>query len=189
MGNIAAAVLAGPKIVSIDGKNRALTPVGGIPMINRVLTALEEKFDEIMIVAGDPKDYASYKKNYIVIGDIYRETGPLGGIHAALAKTTKRGVFFAPCDTPNLNSDVMKGMIDILMTGCFDCVVPVSEYGIEPLQAVYSRSVLPELERIISSGHLSVTDALGAFRCANVRIHENDNLLLNVRRPVGFDNV
>jgi molybdopterin-guanine dinucleotide biosynthesis protein A len=55
-----------------------------------------------------------------------------------------------PVDTPGLKTELLEYMKDI--SGGFDVVMPVWKNNPEPLVAVYSRNVIPVIERFFKEG-------------------------------------
>ena len=92
-----AAVLAGGKS-SRFGSNKALAQVGGIPVIQRIVDELKTLFDRIIIITNNPGDYRFL--NLPCFPDVYRDRGPLGGIHAALKASFTARTLIVPCDMP-----------------------------------------------------------------------------------------
>ena len=102
-----AVVLAGGKS-SRMGENKALLPLGGIPMICRIANILEMRFSEVYI-SGASEDFSFL--NMPVITDIYTEKGPIGGIFASL-EFQQDDIFVCPCDMPFISVQIVDFLIN-----------------------------------------------------------------------------
>ena len=83
--DVTAFVLAGGKSTRM-GKDKAFLEFRGRILLARALELAAGAGQEVRIV-GDPRKFAAFGQ---VIEDIYRERGPLGGIHAALKSSSTR---------------------------------------------------------------------------------------------------
>lgn len=147
----ACAILSGGKNVRMGGENKAFFKVNDIPVIQRTVDLLKEIFDEILLVTNSPGQYSLYEKECHIITDIIKNIGPLGGIHAALSKTTKKAVFFVACDMPYLHNELILQQIDCFNKTNCDAFVPRRGDFIEPLHAIYRRTLKDDLEYFIKN--------------------------------------
>jgi len=139
--NVAAAILAGGSNSRMGGLNKAFIRINGVPVIKIALGLLKKSFKEIIIVTNSPHNFKSYQKEAIITEDLIKDAGPLGGIHSALIKTSKRGVFFVACDMPFLHNALINRLIKHFnRLGC-EAVVPRINSLIEPMHAVYRSSL------------------------------------------------
>ncbi len=137
------------------GSNKALAEINGIPIIKQVADILNTLFDECLLITNTPATYEFLE--WQTTPDIFTGCGPLAGIHAALATISSSRAFIAGCDMPFLNTDLIRFICTRL--GKWDCVIPRHSRGIEPLHAVYAKSLLPLLEKTLEHGDHKV----GAF--------------------------
>ena len=105
--NIAGAILAGGKNSRMGGRDKSFIEIGGTSIIERTIRLFEGIFEEIILVTNSPYAYKDYAGRIIMIEDEIKDAGPLGGIHAALSKTSGKGVFFVACDMPFLHNDII----------------------------------------------------------------------------------
>ncbi|MDD5449814.1 MAG: molybdenum cofactor guanylyltransferase [Candidatus Omnitrophica bacterium] len=139
--NLGAAILAGGKNSRMSGFNKAFIEINGIQVIARSIKILQGIFEEIVIVTNSPEEFKLFVKEAVIITDIIRNVGPLGGMHAALSATSKEGVFFAACDMPFLHNDlILRQLKDFAKTNC-ECLVPRIAGFVEPLHAIYKKSL------------------------------------------------
>lgn len=153
MKDISGVILAGGKNKRM-GYPKAFLTVGGKRIIDRILEVFMLFFDEILIVTDDRSKFAEFK-NIKVVEDLIKGIGPLGGIYTGLKSISKGRGFFIACDMPFPHIGLIKKLMNVSENTDFECVVPYSEKGIEPLYGIYAKSILVKLEdslpRMISS--------------------------------------
>lgn len=160
--DVAGVILAGGKSRRM-GRNKALLEVNGERMIETAYRRMAELFDEVLLVTNTPEsyDFIPCRK----IADIHPGMGPLGGIHAALSSSAADRAFVTACDMPGLNRKLIRELCSI--EGGGDVVIPETPGGLEPLHAVYARSCLPKMEKMLHAGERRI---LSFFDLAQVRM-------------------
>jgi len=154
---IASIVLAGGKNRRL-GRCKALEPIGGKILIERVVERLEPLTSQILIVTSREQLELPVAGKAEIMVDIYPDKGPLGGIYTGLLASQSLHSLVVACDMPFLNQSLLQFQMN-LAPG-FDVVVPsVGEY-LEPLHAVYSKNCLTYIERILKNGGRSVLDLI-----------------------------
>lgn len=155
VANCCAVILSGGLNTRMAGRNKAFLDVGGHTILNRLLTALQPFFEEILLVTRKPQLYAETPVR--VVTDLYEDRSSLTGIHAALVQSRAEFAFVVPCDTPFLRSAIIKMLLAALTPDC-DVVVPLVEGHYEPLCAVYSKRTIPMIEAQLDSGNYRIFD-------------------------------
>ena len=150
------------------GSDKGLLRIGSRRLIDIVLGAIRPLFAEVVIVSNDPAAYAD--SGAPIVPDRVPGKGPLGGLHAALRGSRFPYTFCIACDMPLVNPAVVAHLC-ALAPG-YDAVVPEWGAGWEPLHAVYSRSCLPHVERMIREDRLRVDELLSAVRVRRVAAEE-----------------
>ncbi len=95
--------------------------------------------------------------------------GPLSGVKAGLAWAEGRGfdlVAVAPCDTPELPSDLIAQLAEALDDA--GAAYAVTEQGPQPLCSLWRVSALPVLADLLQDGHPPVRVALARLNAAAV---------------------
>ena len=141
------------------GRNKALLPFRGKPLLRHQLDLLSPLFSEILISANDADPYAPFKLR--VVPDVFAEPCSLSGIHALLKAATAPRVFVVACDLPFLNPKLIRKMRDI--SSDFDVIVPETAEGLEPLHAIYGRSCVPAIEAAAADGHWKISGFYGGL--------------------------
>ncbi|MFP1734025.1 molybdenum cofactor guanylyltransferase MobA [Lonsdalea quercina] len=95
-------ILAGGQSLRMEGHDKGLLLLKGIPLYQHVLTRLESQVDSVLINANH--HHERYRQSgYPVIGDINRQfAGPLAGIYTGLVTMKTEWALFVPCDVPAL---------------------------------------------------------------------------------------
>ncbi|MGC9022471.1 MAG: molybdenum cofactor guanylyltransferase [Dissulfurimicrobium sp.] len=156
------AVLAGGRS-SRFGDNKALARWLGGNVIDAVISAARIVSDEIFIVSNDT---GSYKYLGLpIIKDAVVNTGPIGGILGALKSANGNRVFITACDMPLLNPGLIEWMWCIETWA--PVVIPKTPGRIEPLHAIYHRSLIPLIEHSIRHNRLGLQKFL-----TNIPRHE-----------------
>lgn len=139
------------------GRNKALEPVGGQPIITRVFDRLSQVAGELVAVVNDAERAASLPlpSGAVVAVDRYPGAGPLGGLFTGLAATSQPWALIVACDMPFINLDLVRHML-ALRPG-HDIVVPVLNGFTEPLHALYSTRCLTWMEERLKANDLKIS--------------------------------
>lgn len=154
---ITAVILAGGRS-SRMGRNKALLPVGGIPVIEKLVKELSQ-VTETVLIAGGPKETYSYLEAEM-ISDTFPGAGPLAGLHAGLKAAATTWSVFVACDMPFAGREAVRWLAERTLQAekeGKEAVIPVVEGREQPLLAAYRRSVLPGLEQTLREGQLKLT--------------------------------
>ncbi len=169
------------------GRDKALLPLGGQTLIERVLAAAHP-LGYPGIIIGDPTAYAHL--GLPVHPDHYPGLGPLGGLYTALS-TTSAPVLLLACDLPFLTPDFLRHLVD--RRGPQQAVVPYTATGLQPLCALYEPSCLAAVEAAVQANQLGMRDLLSDLSLAVVRerdwrpYDERGLLFANLNAPAEYE--
>ena len=158
-------VLAGGRATRYGGAPKGLEAVGGRRIVDRVVEALRETTDRLLLVANDPAAGA-WIPGIPTVADVRTGAGSLGGIHAALVHAGTP-VLLVAWDMPFVTPSLLRALRR-LGEGA-DVAVPESDSsrrGVEPLCAWYAPSCIPAIERRMDEGDLRI---VGFFEDVRVR--------------------
>ena len=161
-------------------KARLLVP--DEPLIQRILNQVEGFFDEILISVSRGQSYDFLPCR--LIEDEIEEQGPLGGILSALRAAANDACIVMACDIPDINLDFLARMLGEAVG--YEIVVPSPGEGLfEPLLAVYRKSVIPKIERLLASSNRQV---LALFDLCRTKFLEMDDAswLKNLNTPQDY---
>lgn len=138
------------------GRDKAVEPIGGQPLICRVIQRLVQVSGEILVVAADSAraEALPLEDGQRIALDRYPGKGSLGGIFSGLAAARGQWGIVVACDMPFLNLELLRHMLS-LREGA-DAVVPVLEGRPEPTHALYSKACLPFIEGRLMTEDLKI---------------------------------
>lgn len=181
MNDVTAFVLAGGKS-SRMGSDKASLPWQGGTLLSHALNLVAAVTDQVRIV-GDAGKFAGFGT---VIEDVYRECGPLGGIHAALSHTTTRWNLVLAVDLPFLEPRFLEYLIQRAQEAESEVTVPRAAGGFQPLCAVYRREFAAVAEHSLRAGKHKI-DLL--FAPTRTRVIEQKELESDGFSPEMFRNL
>ncbi len=144
---ITAAILIGGKSKRF-GSDKALFEYQGEPIVLRVRKILKEVFNKEPIFIGRmylPFDLVSYP-------DLLHNKGPIGGLYTALKIVNTDYVFLSACDMPFMKKEVIEYMVDNLSDMSSIYIPRFDNSYIEPLFAIYKRTLVSKIEKLVNSG-------------------------------------
>lgn len=152
------------------GRDKALLPFGDRSLAAWMAKVVQKVCGEVSLVGSRAK-YSGL--GFPVVEDIFIDSGPLAGIHAALVHSDTPFSLIVGCDMPNLSPDFLDRLLEIALEGDSDAVVPESEaFGYEPLCAVYSRNCLPRIEEALRNEERKVSSIFSRLRVRPVMCRE-----------------
>ena len=140
------------------GAPKALLPFGPELMLQRVVRFLRQAVEPIVVVAAADQELPELPADVIVVRDRREYRGPLEGIAGGLAALPPdcEAAYATGCDVPFLEPRFVRRVLELL--GDDDVAVPRTEGFYHPLAAVYRRSVLPHVERLLADDRLRAAD-------------------------------
>ncbi|KQC08129.1 MAG: hypothetical protein APR62_05390 [Smithella sp. SDB] len=168
------------------GVNKAFLEINGKRLIDIILDIYKSIFTEIIIVTNDPLSYTEFS-DIIIVTDIYKGKGPLGGIYTGLFYSHNNYAFVCACDMPSMNRDFILYMIE--KTDKHDIIVPALSVGFQTLHAIYSRRCLPAIKKMSFSDKLKISGLFKDMRMLKITEEEiksydkDERLFLNINTP------
>jgi molybdopterin-guanine dinucleotide biosynthesis protein A len=138
---VSAAILAGGTSTRM-GRDKALIPIDGIPMIQRILGTLQRVVPTVVVISDRAWEYGFL--GVPVHPDVIKDRGPAAGIHSALVHASTERVLVVPCDMPYLSEELLRHILRFPDPGDV-CVLEAG--GVRnPLCGLSHRRVLPVIE-------------------------------------------
>jgi molybdopterin-guanine dinucleotide biosynthesis protein A len=147
-------ILAGGKS-SRMGTDKALLSVQGQPLLQRMKNIIQP-FCDLVFISGNNPEYSKFGDP--LIQDVFSGCGPISGVYSSLNFSTTEWNLFVSVDAPFINEELIRLLIENAV-GC-DCVIPRHESGVEPLIAMYNRSCMPTIEKIIKTGNFKLQNLI-----------------------------
>jgi molybdopterin-guanine dinucleotide biosynthesis protein A len=142
--DVTAFILAGGKSLRM-GRDKAFVELGGQTLLGRALDVASVVTRDCRIV-GDPAKFAVFGP---VVEDIFRECGPLGGIHAALLSAKGELNLMLAVDLPFMEVKFLEYLIVQARETSAVVTVPHAGGGLQPLCAIYRRKFAEVAERAL----------------------------------------
>jgi molybdopterin-guanine dinucleotide biosynthesis protein A len=181
-------ILAGGKGRRL-GREKAWVEPGGKSLLQHAISNLEFLNSEIVIVKAPEGELppVSAGVHLKVVQDSVGGKEPLAGILSGLVNSKYRYNLVVACDMPLLNKDLVKYMISSVKD--YDAVVPRLGKHQEPLQAVYSRDCISEIEKLLAQDRLKVDGLFSGVRTRFVESAEIEHFdaahlsFININTP------
>jgi molybdopterin-guanine dinucleotide biosynthesis protein A len=171
---ISGVILAGGEGKRFSGKIKAKEEIDGKAIISRILSVISSKFDEIIIVTNTPEEFAE-QSDCLIVRDVISDSGPLGGIHAAMKSCSGEAIFVFAGDMPFLDANIIQMLIDTFSSNSHDAVIPKTGGLIEPLHSIYSVSIAGKLEEwLINDKSKAVREFIGEINVKYLQIEDSD---------------
>jgi molybdopterin-guanine dinucleotide biosynthesis protein A len=143
----AAAILAGGRASRLGGIRKAALTIGGVRIIDRQLSALQQIAEPVFVVSSD--DWFRTELGLMVLPDLVPGGAALGGIYTAIAGSPVDRTLVVACDMPFLSVPLFERMC---ATPNVDLVIPRANRGYEPLCALYTRACLGPIRDRLDRG-------------------------------------
>ena len=201
MSALGATVLAGGLARRMGGLDKGLVTLGGQPMVEHVLRAVQPAVEALVIVANrNGADYAAVGAPFgaSVVADRHAgHLGPLAGLAAGIRALGTERVMLCPCDSPFVTA-ALAARLD---AGCreegIDIAVAHDGQRLQPVFCVVRREVLDSLEAFLDGGERKIDawyagesvrevdcrDLAAAFR--NINTAEERDLAESALRSMG----
>ncbi|NQT25878.1 molybdenum cofactor guanylyltransferase [candidate division KSB1 bacterium] len=186
---ISVAIIAGGKSKRF-GASKAVAKLGGHQLIDYAIDTAVKISSDVMIVYGDknwiiPKDIQIYQ-------DKYSDSGPLGGIYTALFHAKQSWIAILPCDMPFLSPNIYQFLFQ--NRDKFKPVVAASSHGLEPMVAIWPKSMCGAIEELILLKEKSVRRALIELNAKVLPVRNelsliNQETFLNINFKEDLENI
>ncbi|MFZ1799116.1 MAG: molybdenum cofactor guanylyltransferase [Chitinophagaceae bacterium] len=167
INHIDAYILAGGKS-SRMGKDKGFLNFNDKPLVQTIVEQLQPVVNKIIIVSNNP-DYEKFGLN--VIPDLIKDTGPAGGIHAALTNAQSERIFIVSCDMPFITIPAAAYMMK--QAAHSQITLPLYHGKIQPLFGVYSRQCLAKWKQLIEQGIIKLQEMVTHFDLLKIDIENN----------------
>jgi molybdopterin-guanine dinucleotide biosynthesis protein A len=181
---ITGVILAGGKNRRF-GSEKALAKINGKRLIDRIIAAMSEVFEENIIITNNEDLYKEF--NLKTYPDILAGKGPLMGVYTALHYSSK-DIFVTACDMPCASTSVIRKIIDNLEG--YDAVIPKHRGKLHFLHAAYSLKCFDIYKKKLAGGFLGLKDVVEELNCNIIEgfKFEDDHLspFFNMNTPDDF---
>jgi molybdenum cofactor guanylyltransferase len=186
LSSITGVILVGGKSRRM-GRDKAFLEIEGVPMFERVLSAMGEIFASILLIGSGPERFAGYPLT--PHPDIYPGSA-LGGLYTGLFLAETDLIFVASCDIPFPSAPLIRHLSSL--ADGFDAVVPRTDDFYEPLFAIYRKSCLEPMKLLLEQGNFRIYDFYTELKVRYVNEEEIARIpgaarsLININTPEEF---
>lgn len=174
-------ILAGGQARRMGGKDKGLVELNGRPLIQYVFDNLSKQTQSITINANRNLEW--YGQFAPVVQDIFPHfPGPLGGIHAGLKSAENDWVGFVPCDSPQINDDLVERFCQQVEPDSDILVAHDGEYK-QPVFTLFHKRVLPKLEAFLERGDRKIILLYKECKTSYVDFSDSPNCFVNLNTP------
>lgn len=150
--DVAAYVLAGGRSTRM-GQDKAMLVLAGRPLVEHAVRKLRSITPNVCILSGNSR-LARFAP---LVADLRGNSGPLGGIEAALAHTKKPWVLIAPVDTPFVPAILLRHWVNRVLQHRNARLSLFSVDGsVQPALCLVHRDLAPYLRDSLEAGRLKL---------------------------------
>lgn len=171
------------------GQDKSLLRVHGRSLIEIVAGALVSSgAHEVIAVGGDHEQLSQFAEVSRVVADEYPREGPLGGILSALHAASTDLVVVLACDTPEIDAQTPRMLIDALVENDSAAVAyAVTDGRAQPLTAAWRRQrALIVLEEAFVQGERAPRNVFPLLKAIEVSSIPS-SAVIDVDRPSDLD--
>jgi len=119
------------------GQDKALMPFNGTPLVKRINDRFSEIGQETILITNTTNGYTDF--GLPIFQDIIPDRGALGGLYTALSFAREPYVGLIAADMPFASPKLILSLLDLAQSSGADAALPSTEFGLEPMHAVYKR--------------------------------------------------
>lgn len=182
-------IFAGGRASRLGGANKALLPVGGAPVLRRILERVGPLADEWLALtqADGRAALAALEPRLRLVVDPEPHAGVLAALAQGLAAAASATCLAVACDMPFVSRALFEHQLRLLEDA--DVVIPRDAEGLQPMHAAYRREpVLQAVRAALARGDRRMVSYFGDVRVREVpepelRPFEPERVFLNVNTP------
>ena len=179
---VGAVILAGGKS-SRMGTDKGELKIWGLRFLDRLAQEFEG-FSELLVSVNQEEKYPGLECSKV--SDLWKDCGPMGGLHAALKSCRSDALVVVPCDVPFFSREVADAMCACLDEET-DVVTAVTADGKgHPLCGVYRKRCYNVLEQCLREKNYKMTEALSRLRKKECPMGKFSWRLQNINTPKEF---
>lgn len=162
--DITAFILAGGKSTRM-GADKAFVVLEGLTLLERALELARCVTPDVRIV-GDVVRFAAFAP---MVEDIFRDCGPLGGIHAALRSSPSELNLMLAVDVPFVSAGFLQYLIGRARVSASATVTVANAGGRwQPLCAVYRRGFAEAADQALRAGRNKIDELFEMVRTESI---------------------
>ncbi len=176
-------ILAGGMGRRLGGQDKGLVELNGRPLVEYLLTALNEQLDKVLINAN--RNQAVYQRYGVpVISDELNDfQGPLAGFASVLSQVDTPWILTVPCDGPQIAPDMVERMWNTLQSGGSELAVAHDGERLQPVHALLPVALLASLQAFLLGGDRKIDRWYAQHKMARVDFSDVPEIFRNMNTP------
>ncbi|MBD7964514.1 molybdenum cofactor guanylyltransferase [Fictibacillus norfolkensis] len=162
------------------GSPKLFAEWGGATFFEKALNTITPFSDELVAVVrkewiGSLERKHSHSVEIISDVESFKGKGPLAGIYSAMMRTKGDYYLITPCDMPRMSSGMYKKWLETAFEHpMYDCIVPVLNGKVYPLNGIYKRSCLHEMKENLMKDNLKVLSLLSRKNTKYIEVRKEE---------------
>ena len=153
---ISGLILAGGQGQRLDGQDKGLVLVADLPMVSHVIERFSSQVQQLAISANRNLDQYRRYGFTVLTDESPTFEGPLAGISAGLDWCPSPLLAIAPCDSPQLPSDLVARLCIALERENTEIAMAVVEGKRQPVFALLKKSLQTSLSEFLDAGERKI---------------------------------
>ena len=181
--SITAVILAGGKARRMGGEDKGLLLYQQQPLISYAIDVLGKQVDSLIINANrNIEQYQAF--GYTVISDSLDDfCGPLAGMLSAMQTVSTDYILTAPCDSPNISSQLRQRLMETLLAEQADIAVAHDGERLQPVFCLIPSRLKDELADYLEQGGRKIDLWLARYKLAIVDFSDQAESFINFNHP------
>lgn len=182
---LAALILAGGRS-SRMGRDKALIPVAGVPLLRRVVEVAESCCQGVYVLTPWPERYQAVGASYNLLMETNPGQGPMVALATGLSQIDCSWLLLLACDLPQLQPDILRRWEGYLGEVPPSHLAMIPRHGSrwEPLCGFYRPQALGSLQGFMATGGRSLQRWLDQVLVTPISVGlEESQMLLNCNTP------
>jgi molybdopterin-guanine dinucleotide biosynthesis protein A len=134
--------------------------LAGETLLTKALKVARAVTEEVRIV-GDAGKFSAFGR---VVEDVYRDQGPMGGIHAALTTSSRDLNLILAVDLPFVEASFLQYLLSRARESGAMVTLPRAAQHLQPLCAIYQRAFAVVAEESLRNGRNKIDSLFGMVR-------------------------
>lgn len=187
LNDTTAVILAGGRARRMGGQDKGLIRLGGRPIIEYIIAALEQQAKTLIINANRHRaEYAGY--GFKVIADERAGfCGPLAGMAGAMNIIDTDYLATAPCDSPFIPPDLVARLSEALLREAADISVAHDGRRMQPVFCLLKRSLGPSLNDYLGAGGRKIDHWFARHKLARADFSDRPGAFANINTPADIE--
>ena len=180
---VTAVILAGGRSRRMGGRDKALLPLAGRPLLAHVLAAIRPQVNHVLI--NTHRDDAAYTGlGFPLIADtLPGQPGPLAGLLSGLINAPDPLVLTVPCDMPLVPADLVARLTAALERAEADVATVHDGTRLHQAVLLARRTLAPQVQTYLEGGQRKVEEWLMAQSYALADFSDQPEAFANANTP------